>query len=603
MSSKPICTPLSDPDTIRILEIGLLHSGSNQLSGRLTIESLHDKPDYVALSYVWRTASSYDPLIDINGHPFQVRQSLSQAIKALVSDTEIRIRIDQICINQNDNTEKEHQVQLMSKIYSQARLVVGWLGDEADDSDLAMASFSYITRMATQVVAKDLELSPPPDVLRYNSQVELIGDITNIVGGKLGHACALLVQRPWFCRLWIVQEVALARELQLRCGSSSISGAEFFTAMELLYSAITVPGSATFGLIYKNALKLGQLRTQTFTRPSESFPHLLNKICAWECEKTQDRLNSLFGVAFRHDPVAAWFKPTYAMSGPELFTMFAKEHIRSTNGLEILHFIGCNDILVEAKQEADGQRFFLVITPVDDIASWVPDWRVRARPLPLLTNAQDNIGVNFSATASEPDYSMDHGFQTLHVRAIKVDKVKMRGPLYHPFGSHWAGYVDRCLLKWLELVKRYIGSTKAESMFPLTVAMDKKVAVPGRFPNHFDPNTILDHFQRHDQEMESGEYFESDNWKDTIDAVTEFRYLAEELCRYRVLFVTEGGRLGLGSSQVEEGDSIYLIHGLKTPFVVNSRSKEDRLRGDCYVYGLMDGEAQWSDEDTTLHLR
>ncbi|WAO91061.1 HET domain-containing protein [Fusarium falciforme] len=605
MSSEYIYTPLSDPDTIRVLEIGLLHPDSHQLSGRLTTESLHDQPDYVALSYVWGAPSPTDLLIDIDDHPFQVRESLFQAIRALVSDTKIRIWIDQICINQNDNTEKEQQVQLMSKIYSQARMVVGWLGDEADESDLAIVSFSYITRISREAMVEDPKLSPPPHELSSKNHAELISDIINPVGGKLGRACAALVQRPWFRRLWIVQEMALAKELELRCGTSSISGDEFFTAIASLFSAITDSASTAIGAIYGSALKLGQLREQTFTGPCESFPHLLQKICAWECEKPQDRLNGLFGVAFCRDPAAAWFKPSYSMSGPELFAMFAAEHILVTGGLEILHFKGCDDTLVQVKQEADGLRFLPVTTPVNDLASWVPNWQVRTRPLPLLTNVQDNIEANFSATASEPDYSLNRISQTLSVRAVEVDKVKMRGPQYLPFGGHWAGLVDGCFLEWLELVKHYIGSKEAESMFPLTVTMDRKVAVPGRFPNRFDPNTILDHLERHAQEMVPGEYPEKNKgyWKETIDAVTEFRYLAEELCRYRVLFVTESGRLGLGSSQVEEGDSIYLIHGLKTPFVVSYRSQGHLLRGECYVHGLMDGKVHWSDQDTTLHLR
>ncbi|EEU39600.1 uncharacterized protein NECHADRAFT_23734, partial [Fusarium vanettenii 77-13-4] len=497
MSSESIYTSLSDPDTIRILEIGLLHPGSNQLSGRLTIESLHDQPDYVALSYVWGTSSSDDPLIDINGHSFQVTQSLFQAIKALVSDTKIRIWIDQICINQNDNTEKAHQVQLMSKIYSQARLVVGWLGHEADESNLAMASLSYVNRLSREIMDEDSKQSPPPYELRNDkdSYSEIYHDIIDPTGGKLGTACHTLVQRPWFCRLWIVQEVALAKELELRCGSSSISGEEFFRAIQ---------------------------------------------ICTWECENPQDRLNGLFGVAFRHDPVSAWFKPSSSMSGPELFTMFATEHIRVTGNLDILHFTGCENASTQVEQEADVLRPFPVITPLNDLASWVPDWRVKMRPLPLLTSVQDNIWVNFSATASEPDYSLDRTSQTLHVRAIEVDKVKMRGLQYHPFSSHSADFVDGCFLEWLELVKNYIGSTQTESMFPFTMTMDRKVAIPGRSPNCFDPNTILDHLERHAQEVASGKYHEKnkDCWRETIGPVIEFRYLAEELCRYRVLFVT-----------------------------------------------------------------
>ncbi|RSL81360.1 hypothetical protein BHE90_009798 [Fusarium euwallaceae] len=179
MSSTPIYTPLGDPDTIRVLEIDLVRRPAGyHLSGRLAMKSLHDQPDYVALSYIWGTSSSKDAIIEISGHPFQVRESLFQAIKVLVSDNRngiIRIWIDQICINQNDNMEKEHQVQLMSKIYSQARLVICRLGDEADASDLAIVSFRYITRIHRD--APKLKLGPPPHELGNENHLEPISDI------------------------------------------------------------------------------------------------------------------------------------------------------------------------------------------------------------------------------------------------------------------------------------------------------------------------------------------------------------------------------------------------------------------------------------------
>ncbi|KAJ4232147.1 hypothetical protein NW759_002535 [Fusarium solani] len=592
MSSESIYTPLSDPYTIRVLEIGLLHPGSHQLSGRLTTESLHDQPDYVALSYVWGAPSPADPLIDIDGHPFQVRESLFQAIKALVSDTKVRIWIDQICINQNDNTEKEHQVQLMSKIYSQARLVVGWLGVEADDSSFAMASFRFLAR---KNVAKDPEWNTP-------SEINLFLEMAN-PRKRLGRACISLVQRPWFHRLWIVQEVALARHLDLRCGTSSISAEIFFLIIQVLSFVVFEPLLASIRHAYEPVYKLGRLRTQASSKSCESFPHLLQSFCTWGCEKPQDRLNGLFGVAFRHDPAAAWFKPTYSMSAPDLFTRFAMEHIHTTRGLEILHFAGCEDSTLFL-DPVENKLLVSTTIPGGDVPSWAPDWRLRGRPLPLLTNTQDGITVNFSATASVSKFSLDTVSQTLHARAIEVDRVKATCPPYHPSLGNFPGAVDNLILNWLEVAECYIESTVVRRMFSQTLTMDLKVDMPSRVQEHFDPVAALADFERHNK----GDYGKfpgnkDEDWKKTIDGVTEFRYIAEELCRHRLLFITEAGRLGLGGPQVGEGDSVYLIHGLQTPFIVDCSLEQHILRGECYVHGLMDEKAQWSDQDTTLHLR
>lgn len=47
--------------------------------------------------------------------------------------------IDAICINQADLDERRHQVQLMKHIYSDAVRVLVWLGEEDEDSRLAMS--------------------------------------------------------------------------------------------------------------------------------------------------------------------------------------------------------------------------------------------------------------------------------------------------------------------------------------------------------------------------------------------------------------------------------------------------------------------------------
>jgi hypothetical protein len=64
------------------------------------------------------------------------------------------------------------------------------------------------------------------------------------------------------------------------------------------------------------------------------------------------------------------------------------------------------------------------------------------------------------------------------------------------------------------------------------------------------------------------------------------------------------GRLGLGPAQVSPGSSIYLTHGLKTPFVLTKAPQYGRyyVRGECYVQGLMDVNVDRSERDVDLTL-
>lgn len=111
---------------------------------------LPQSPPYEALSYTWGSSEN-KRTIKLNGKPFQVTQNLYVALKHLrertillhnepktFPHTERMLWIDAICINQDDLDERNFQVRLMWHIYSVASQVTVWLGEEADDSDVAM---------------------------------------------------------------------------------------------------------------------------------------------------------------------------------------------------------------------------------------------------------------------------------------------------------------------------------------------------------------------------------------------------------------------------------------------------------------------------------
>lgn len=57
--------------------------------------------------------------------------------------------------------------------------------------------------------------------------------------------------------------------------------------------------------------------------------------------------------------------------------------------------------------------------------------------------------------------------------------------------------------------------------------------------------------------------------------------------------VTEKGYLGIVPPKIEVGDSIYVVFVAQTPYILRSAEGDDsyRLVGECYVHGLMVGEA------------
>jgi hypothetical protein len=601
MNSQSIYSQLHDHDSIRVLELTRDHQESGAFCGRLITTRLDEGPDYNALSYVWGEPSSEDPIFILDGQPLQIRASLWQALEELMARVStIRLWIDQICINQDNEIEKQQQVQLMSKIYSHAQRVIGWLGSHANDSHLAIKLFLLVGLTSiTHGQQVDLELRRAADVLMKTGHYHSLKDLFH-PDRSLMQAATSLVQRPWFDRLWIIQEVTLASTLELFCGSSSIQGDVFFNAIQVLCSVVTDPPMPLLLEPYRNALKLGQLRAQESVGQKYSLLHLAQKLSKWNCKKDHDRLIALFGLV--DQDTQAWFTPSYSIPAQELYANFAKGHMHSTKGLDILHFAGCGDSDAHTIVQAGDQIVLQPNPPADDIPSWVPDWRVQSRPLTLSKNLE-SVSVGFSATESDPEFKLnDH---ILHVRAREIDKIKVCGVTYHELvRKHLRMTEHKMFNLWFNLAKHFLNHADIESMFASTLVMDGKVAVTvphGIGANSTDVPSLFGHWATRNLYQIRIPY--KKEWKDGVDESTRYGYIAEEICRDRTFFITEAGRLGLGSVHVAPGSSIYLIHGLKAPFVIHHDLGMHVLRGECYVHGLMDGRIQRSDHDSFLYLK
>ncbi|KAK4161582.1 heterokaryon incompatibility protein-domain-containing protein, partial [Cladorrhinum sp. PSN259] len=167
------------------------------------ISSVQD--GYSALSYTWGTRAT-ERWIRLNGIPFMVQPSLFEALKGIrKEDEQIQIWADGICINQSDTKERNHQVGLMGKIYSGAKNVRVWLGPAADDSDFVL---EYVERAEAQFqkekAGEKLDDDPKPGEEEEKAFLE---------------AFRALHRRPYWGRAWIKQEVILAKELIIHCGT------------------------------------------------------------------------------------------------------------------------------------------------------------------------------------------------------------------------------------------------------------------------------------------------------------------------------------------------------------------------------------------------
>ncbi|KAJ8122241.1 hypothetical protein ONZ43_g1516 [Nemania bipapillata] len=184
---------------------------------------------YQALSYVWGSPADTIPII-VNGQEFHATSNLNDALRQLRQAggqfLEKDIWVDAICINQHDLDEKSKQVPRMADIYSMADRVVIWLGcNSAEEEELFRRGFECRSKLHEIYLRDVAGTGTGFDDWSYEQVYpELDEAETETLG--IWH---LMSRRPWFTRIWTVQEFCLA-------GDSSIfyAGAHSMTVGALM---------------------------------------------------------------------------------------------------------------------------------------------------------------------------------------------------------------------------------------------------------------------------------------------------------------------------------------------------------------------------------
>lgn len=201
-------------DYIRLINVRNWDEG-NLLQCEVVEVAIWDAPPYEAISYTWG-----DPLqlswVLVNGKRLRVRRNCEYVLRqSRWCGTERYIWVDAICINQSDVVERSAQVQLMGDIYKTAVRVLACIGPHADDSEYLMA---FLRQKRGREVEGGYYAYGDSTIFRSMHQ---IGD------PRLYQASQCMWARPYFRRIWALQEVFLAREVQICCGQDCMLSALF----------------------------------------------------------------------------------------------------------------------------------------------------------------------------------------------------------------------------------------------------------------------------------------------------------------------------------------------------------------------------------------
>ena len=515
-------------------------------------------PKYEALSYVWgpkenpvqisiktnmtgpRSSPRTRKRAKIENDEYStlsVTQNLGIALRHIRRKDEARILwIDAICVDQRNTRERGHQVARMADVYSLASRVVVWLGPETGDSALAIRTIDEV-----------------------GSQLEVdwrSGEITSDLSGEIDwpdvvwDAIANLLNRSWFERLWVFQEVRLANTVDVLCGELLVSWETFRRAIRLIDSeapylvSTRVIGRAHELCDYVEHSRLSLADALYATR------HCV-------CSDQRDKIYAILSLIWEDHKRG--LVPDYSKTTEEVYQDVFIHHLENVGSLSLLRH--CE------MRKGDTSK-----------PSWVPDWTVMRTCAEILLVDPD-LASKAQARYTSPGVLAAKG---VHVATIKSvvglppDPMSMydteledmmRGLILTTFGSEFPDCSDNVDALYRTLccnlfAERYIPPNSSlpefeqcrKYVFEVTQTAERTVSKDSRRSNYFGFVRV---------------------------AITG-----------RVLFTTCDGAMGLAPRVAMPGDEVCVLLGCRTPLILRPNAAECyQVVGECYIDGYMDGAA------------
>ncbi|KAF5566543.1 heterokaryon incompatibility het-6 [Fusarium phyllophilum] len=603
------------------------------LTLRLFNIKLCEAQPYEAVSYVWGDVNDLVP-INVQGDEDTVTQALiSQNCHAALgsfrySDSPRLLWIDSICIDQDSPIEKNHQLSLMARIYKNASQVLVYLGRGTPDSDAAMRCIR--------------EIDEPSNDDGYGA-VE-----TSAIIQQNQIAVSNLFKKPWFSRVWVLQEITFAQKATVICGDYQLSWENFKTFVHWNVNAGWIqrlPFSVTYAIsptpyvlhvtYGERLLKiLEDTRTCGATDPRDKLYAILPLLDRYheemkeELEGYRERWDyneqELRELAIRQHPLNV--QVNYSHSVSRVYTDLAILLMGSV-GLDVLSHV--------VKESA-----------IPGLPTWVPDWSVtspywaatqkpapgRYKPFAGFTSGptqyvwgwkmlHPHLIDTWTSSVYTSVYSQPS--RQLHIQAVSLGKIERIGDIcdiaknYFPVGQ-WENLVpDESYLKHSEMPE----DTAHEDFHqwhngPLSLS---KLLRTLTFDDVVYPEVAkasISHIKRYNGEDLNdddgewkcfGELTEKD--KERIPLMEIFQgtgsfekqaMMILKRCDGKRLSILSNGRIGLAPDRAQVGDEVFVVEGASIPFIFKKVSTggtgDDvpeqvfNLVGGAFVLGVMKGE-------------
>ncbi|KAJ8126273.1 hypothetical protein O1611_g7364 [Lasiodiplodia mahajangana] len=607
--------PLQDNNTIRILTLSPGHR-DDLLTGTLEVVPINFSGSYEALSYVWADPGppncAYSILVnggEEGGGLLVLRGgSVYAALCQLrLPDRKRRIWADQCCINQDDPIERSQQLQFMNRIYQDATHVLVWLG--LDTNNEAVPAFHLVRGLDAALRSHPTDaISHDPDAVKLERYISEHQEVLKA-----------LTDRSWFKRGWIVQEIGTSTPASIIWGNAEIEWDTLAGVCERLkchHHLRNRLGIATsdISFLFRRFVEPDK---NTYHANRFNFVYELQRARHLQFSDDRDRVFAFLGhFSVRSlqplgcGPVS--IRADYTKTVEQTYIDVAIQILQANPAAAFIVLAAVQQPprkLPSRREETGDEGLHLEAWFRDEgrMPSWVPDWRrfeaiILAEPIcPHRAHGDSTAKL---AILEEEDL-------LLRIHGVKIDIVEACSqPLSsHDFYGKKTPDQEPTIIEQLwhnicgkgcfNLNDKYLNGETAFFAF-MQALSNGCVQAAGHEcqPYHEIADDVWlrraaryivetvkgpDKVSEEIREVAGGAERESDRekWVRWAASASEGRLFAR----------TEMGYYVLGPVALEVGDIVCVLFGGKVPFCLRPIGARYFLVGECYVHGLMKGEA------------
>ncbi|KAK4499392.1 hypothetical protein PRZ48_009906 [Zasmidium cellare] len=567
---------------------------------------------YHAISYTWGQDPKMVP-ITLDGAETLVPESAVAALRGTCYSSYNRstpVWIDAICINQRDLDEKAKQVAFMGEIYSKAQRVLIWLGDDDGSTVLARKTLlrlaSECLRMTNngREIEAHLESKVDPDNPRPYT-------LTPPPPGCDWPSFFTFFALPWFNRLWVMQEVILARMASCYCGNIVLAWHTIKVAVRWLAHRMAFNPQMQNIILFNVKNSTGPIgwvnitwlcNVQGFDWLEMPLHVLLSAAVSRQVTEPRDKIYGLLGLirgSLRHSrDIQSLLTPHYGRPLKDLYVEAAWLALKTDESLHMLS----GPLAALDKESRKSGRFA-------GFPTWVPTLEsVLDTGTSLIASRATHLHASLDLT---PRFSRDGGnSDILKVDGLVVDEIVSRHVAFT--GGERTENVSRIVAGNIE----YIVSLFVSGHLPGTTETLKSVAatiVAGVYGDTGDadnaPRLIPDFCAFALASLQTARLWPKNPLRD----VSKERLwgLVNQLQAHivagkgdkiayenatvlhpgtRAFIRTAGGRIGAASMVTKKGDRICIFHGSDLVFVLREKGPYWIIVEVAYVYGIAKGE-------------